>query len=121
MRRKGALSSRQSGSMVAVVKKLMSLTIEIIHTRLQLAVTEPEEENRLFQLILLTGLPLVFTAFGTIRLLVYALLIATFSVRSFTLQLLLSCWLPLQKLWRFSLPENVSAQRNPQIIWSGSS
>ncbi|TCZ21965.1 hypothetical protein EYB39_23075 [Pantoea agglomerans] len=63
--------------MVAVVKKLISVTTEIIHTRLQLAVTELEEEkNRLFRLLLLTGFSLMFTAFGVISLLVYALLIA---------------------------------------------
>lgn len=77
MKKKGISSSGPSGSIVAVGKKLISLTTEIIHTRLQLAVTELEEEkSRLFRLLLFTGLSLMFTAFGAMSLLVYALLIA---------------------------------------------
>lgn len=86
MRRKGTLSSGPSGSMVAVAKKLISTSTEIIHTRLQLAANELEEEkSRLFRLLLLTGLSLVFTALGAVSLLVYALLIADPSDRPATL------------------------------------
>lgn len=86
MRKDGTLLSGPSGSMVAIVKKLISVITEIIHTRLQLAVTELEEEkSRLFRLLLLTGLTLVFTAFGAMSLLIYALLIADPSDRPATL------------------------------------
>ncbi|MGC8400077.1 phage holin family protein [Enterobacter mori] len=50
---------------------------KVVGTRIQLAVTELEEEKeRLLQLMLLTGLILLFTAFGIMSLLIYILLFA---------------------------------------------
>lgn len=70
-------SSRPSGKLTEIVSRLFSLTTEAVSTRIQLAVTELEEEKeRLIQLILLAGLTLLFTAFGIISLLIYILLFA---------------------------------------------
>ncbi|WP_259409208.1 phage holin family protein [Klebsiella pneumoniae] len=59
------------------MSRLLTLTTVVVGTRLQLAVTELEEEKaHLLQLILLTGLTLLFTAFGIMSLLMYILLFA---------------------------------------------
>lgn len=69
--------ARPSGKLTDIVSRLLILTSEVIGTRLQLAVTELEEEKaHLLQLILLTGLTLLFTAFGIMSLLMYILLFA---------------------------------------------
>ncbi|ADU72211.1 phage holin family protein [Pantoea sp. At-9b] len=69
--------ARPSGKLTDIVSRLLILTHEVIGTRLQLAVTELEEEKaHLLQLILLTGLTLLFTAFGIMSLLMYILLFA---------------------------------------------
>ncbi|MFT4270397.1 MAG: phage holin family protein [Pantoea sp.] len=70
-------SVRPSGKLTDIMSRLLTLTSEVIGTRLQLAVTELEEEKaHLLQLILLTGLTLLFTAFGIMSLLMYILLFA---------------------------------------------
>ena len=70
-------SSRLSGKLTGIISRLFTLTTEVVGTRIQLAVTELEEEKeRLLQLILLTGLTLLFTAFGIMSLLIYILLFA---------------------------------------------
>ncbi|MBK0004856.1 phage holin family protein [Erwinia sp. S38] len=68
-------SASPSGKLIDIVSRLLTLTSEVIGTRLQLAVTELEEEKaHLLQLILFTGLTLLFTAFGIMSLLMYILL-----------------------------------------------
>ncbi|AYK02182.1 TPA: phage holin family protein [Klebsiella pneumoniae] len=70
-------SARPSGKLTDIVSRLLTLTTVVVGTRLQLAVTELEEEKaHLLQLILLTGLTLLFTAFGIMSLLMYILLFA---------------------------------------------
>ncbi|EPY4331728.1 phage holin family protein [Klebsiella variicola] len=68
-------SARLSGKLTDIVSRLFTLTTAVVGSRLQLAVTESEEEKaHLLQLILLTGLTLLFTAFGIMSLLMYILL-----------------------------------------------
>lgn len=50
---------------------MLTLLIQMVETRLRLAVVELEEEKaRLFQLLLLLGLTMLFAAFGLMSLLV---------------------------------------------------
>lgn len=109
-------------------KKLLSLTTEIIHTRLQLAVTELEEEkSRFFRLFLLTGLSLMFTAFGAMSLRVYALLIADPYDRPATLLRASVAFIIYHTGCHCGCggvhhcQTKISAQRNPQAAWSGPS
>lgn len=65
-------SSRGPGkSVLNIGQRVLTLLVSIVETRLRLAVVELEEEKaRLFQLLLVTGLTLLFTAFGLMSLLV---------------------------------------------------
>ncbi|HCB1391819.1 TPA: phage holin family protein [Klebsiella pneumoniae] len=77
MEKRRTSSARPSGKLTDIVSRLLTLTTVVVGTRLQLAVTELEEEKaHLLQLILLTGLTLLFTAFGIMSLLMYILLFA---------------------------------------------
>ncbi|MCW2481046.1 phage holin family protein [Candidatus Symbiopectobacterium sp. NZEC135] len=50
-------------------QRILTLLVGIVETRLRLVVIELEEEkNHLFQLLLLTGLTLIFAAFGLMSL-----------------------------------------------------
>lgn len=54
---------------IASAQRILTLLVGIVETRLRLVVIELEEEkNHLFQLLLLTGLTLIFAAFGLMSL-----------------------------------------------------
>lgn len=54
---------------IASAQRILMLLVGIVETRLRLAVIELEEEkNHLFQLLLMTGLTLIFSAFGLMSL-----------------------------------------------------
>lgn len=54
---------------IASAQRVLTLLVGIVETRLRLVVIELEEEkNYLFQLLLLTGLTLIFSAFGLMSL-----------------------------------------------------
>ncbi|NUU66884.1 phage holin family protein [Enterobacteriaceae bacterium BIT-l23] len=58
-------------SLVGIGQRVLTLLIQMVETRLRLAVVELEEEkSRLFQLLLLLGLTMLFAAFGLMSLLV---------------------------------------------------
>lgn len=77
MEKRRTSSARPSGKLTDIVSRLLTLTTVVVGTRLQLVVTELEEEKaHLLQLILLTGLTLLFTVFGIMSLLMYILLFA---------------------------------------------
>ncbi|MTD37966.1 hypothetical protein GIX45_04815 [Erwinia sp. CPCC 100877] len=57
--------------LVGIGQRVLTLLIQMVETRLRLAVVELEEEKaRLFQLLLLLGLTMLFAAFGLMSLLV---------------------------------------------------
>ncbi len=59
------------GRILGSGKRILSLLVSMVETRLQLAVVELEEEKaRLFQLLLLLSLTLLFALFGLASLLV---------------------------------------------------
>lgn len=54
---------------IASAQRILTLLVGIVETRLRLAVIELEEEkNHLFQLLLMTGLTLIFASFGLMSL-----------------------------------------------------
>lgn len=54
---------------IASAQRILTLLVGIVETRLRLVVIELEEEkNHLLQLLLLTGLTLIFAAFGLMSL-----------------------------------------------------
>ncbi len=54
---------------IASAQRILTLLVGIVETRLRLAVIELEEEkNHLFQLLLMTGLALIFASFGLMSL-----------------------------------------------------
>lgn len=58
-------------SLVGIGQRVLTVLIRMVETRLRLAVVELEEEKaRLFQLLLLLGLTMLFAAFGLMSLLV---------------------------------------------------
>ncbi|MBJ3815347.1 hypothetical protein F9C28_10530 [Shimwellia pseudoproteus] len=58
-------------SVLGIGQRILTLLVGTVETRLRLAIVELEEEKaRLFQLLLVTGLTLLFTAFGLMSLLV---------------------------------------------------
>ncbi|MGL9719805.1 phage holin family protein [Symbiopectobacterium sp.] len=60
---------------IASAQRILTLLVGIVETRLRLVVIELEEEkNHLFQLLLLTGLTLIFAAFGLMSLIALIIL-----------------------------------------------
>ncbi|KNC12167.1 membrane protein [Klebsiella sp. RIT-PI-d] len=58
-------------SVLGIGQRIVSIIIEMVETRLRLAVVELEEEKaNLFQLLLLLGLTMLFAAFGLMSLMV---------------------------------------------------
>lgn len=58
-------------SIFATGQRILTLLVEVVETRLRLAVVELEEEKaHLFQLLLILGLTMLFAAFGLMSLLV---------------------------------------------------
>lgn len=58
-------------SVLGIGQRVVTLVVQMVETRLRLAVVELEEEKaNLFQLLLMAGLTLLFTAFGLMSLLV---------------------------------------------------
>lgn len=54
---------------IASAQRILTLIVGIVETRLRLVIIELEEEkNHLFQLLLLTGLTLIFSVFGLMSL-----------------------------------------------------
>ena len=57
--------------MFSIGQRIVTLLAEMVETRLRLVVVELEEEKaNLFQLLIMTGLTLLFAAFGLMSLLV---------------------------------------------------
>lgn len=57
--------------MFSIGQRIVTLLVEMVETRLRLVVVELEEEKaNLFQLLIMTGLTLLFAAFGLMSLLV---------------------------------------------------
>ena len=55
----------------SIGQRIVTLLVEMVETRLRLVVVELEEEKaNLFQLLIMTGLTLLFAAFGLMSLLV---------------------------------------------------
>ncbi len=55
----------------SIGQRIVTLLVEMVETRLRLVVVELEEEKaNLFQLLIVTGLTLLFAAFGLMSLLV---------------------------------------------------
>lgn len=58
-------------NILGIGQRIVTLVVQMVETRLRLAVVELEEEKaNLFQLLLMAGLTLLFTAFGLMSLLV---------------------------------------------------
>ncbi|WP_414164960.1 phage holin family protein [Superficieibacter sp. BNK-5] len=58
-------------SVLGIGQRIVSIIIEMVETRLRLAVVELEEEKaNLFQLLLMLGLTMLFAAFGLMSLMV---------------------------------------------------
>lgn len=58
-------------NLLGIGQRLVTVLVQIVETRVRLAVVELEEEKaNIFQLLLLVGLTLLFTAFGLMSLLV---------------------------------------------------
>ena len=58
-------------NILGIGQRIVTLVVQMVETRLRLAVVELEEEKaNLIQLLLMAGLTLLFTAFGLMRLLV---------------------------------------------------
>lgn len=58
-------------SVLGIGQRIVTLMVQMVETRLRLVVVELEEEKaNLFQLLLMAGLTLLFTAFGLMSLLV---------------------------------------------------
>lgn len=58
-------------SVLGIGQRILTIAVGIVETRLRLAVVELEEEKaNLFQLLLMLGLTMLFTAFGLMSLLV---------------------------------------------------
>ena len=58
-------------SVLGIGQRIVSIMVEMVETRLRLAVVELEEEKaNLFQLFLMLGLTLLFAAFGLMSMLV---------------------------------------------------
>ncbi|WP_175295136.1 phage holin family protein [Escherichia coli] len=57
-------------SVLGIGQRIVSIMVEMVETRLRLAVVELEEENNLFQLLLMLGLTMLFAAFGLMSLMV---------------------------------------------------
>ena len=58
-------------NILGIGQHIVTLVVQMVETRLRLAVVELEEEKaNLFQLLLMAGLTLLFTAFGLMSLLV---------------------------------------------------
>lgn len=54
-----------------IVSRIATVVVSIVETRVRLAVVELEEEKaNIFQLLLMAGITLIFTAFGLMSLLV---------------------------------------------------
>ncbi|MGS3542393.1 phage holin family protein [Klebsiella pneumoniae] len=54
----------------SIGQRIVTLLVEMVETRLRLVVVELEEKANLFQLLIMTGLTLLFAAFGLMSLLV---------------------------------------------------
>lgn len=90
-------------SILGTGQRILTLLVGVVETRLRLAVVELEEEKlRLIQLLLMTGLTLLFTAFGLMSLLVLIIwavdaeyrlkvMIGT-TIALFVLALIGGCW-----------------------------
>ena len=58
-------------SVLGIGQRIVSIMVEMVETRLRLAVVELEEEKaNLFQLLLMLGLTMLFAAFGLMSLMV---------------------------------------------------
>ncbi|EQA4283729.1 phage holin family protein [Cronobacter dublinensis] len=58
-------------SVLGIGQRIVTVLVEMVETRLRLAVVELEEEKaNLFQLLLMTGLTMLFAAFGLMSLMV---------------------------------------------------
>ena len=58
-------------SILSIGQRIVTLVVQMVETRLRLAVVELEEEKaNLIQILLMAGLTLLFTAFGLMSLLV---------------------------------------------------
>ena len=58
-------------NILGIGQRIVTLVVQMVETRLRLAVVELEEEKaNLFQLLIMTGLTLLFAAFGLMSLLV---------------------------------------------------
>ncbi|WES67787.1 phage holin family protein [Superficieibacter sp. HKU1] len=58
-------------SVLGIGQRIVSIIVEMVETRLRLAVVELEEEKaNLFQLLLMLGLTMLFAAFGLMSLMV---------------------------------------------------
>ena len=58
-------------SVLGIGQRIVTLLVEMVETRLRLAVVELEEEKaNLFQLLLMLGLTMLFAAFGLMSLMV---------------------------------------------------
>lgn len=58
-------------SVLGIGQRIVTVLVEMVETRLRLAVVELEEEKEnLFQLLLMTGLTMLFAAFGLMSLMV---------------------------------------------------
>ncbi|NCH72775.1 phage holin family protein [Cronobacter dublinensis] len=58
-------------SVLGIGQRIVTVLVEMVETRLRLAVMELEEEKaNLFQLLLMTGLTMLFAAFGLMSLMV---------------------------------------------------
>lgn len=68
----GEYSTQGPGQRVfSIGQRIVTLLVEMVETRLRLVVVELEEEKaNLFQLLIMTGLTLLFAAFGLMSLLV---------------------------------------------------
>jgi len=58
-------------SVLGIGQRIVTVLVEMVETRLRLAVVELEEEKaNLFQLLMMTGLTMLFAAFGLMSLMV---------------------------------------------------
>ncbi|RLM02585.1 hypothetical protein BIY27_24780 [Gibbsiella quercinecans] len=75
MRTRNDLTRGPSRRLVDNIHRVFTTLTGTLHTRLELIAVELEEEkNRIFGLLIMAGLTLMFTAFGVISLLVFILL-----------------------------------------------
>lgn len=100
-------------SIFGIGQRIVTIMVELVETRLRLAVVELEEEKaNIFQLLLMLGLTILFTAFGLMSLMVLIIwaidpqyrlnaMIATTVV--LLLLALMGAWMTLRKARRSTL------------------